>query len=92
MVPVRLPLYQTPAVVDWRAVWYAHVAPHLPQEARVSVKGLSNALQCEAREYLTSFKNHLTYGRSTLYARPLRAVDGLSTAGGRVDRRSTPCR
>ena len=69
---------KTPAFVEWRRVWETQVAPHLPKGARVSVKGLSNALQCEAREYLTSFKNHLKYGLIALYARTLRAVDGLS--------------
>lgn len=69
---------KTPAVVEWRRVWETQVAPHLPKVARVSIKGLGNALQCEAREYLTSFKNHLKYGLIALYARPLRAVDGLS--------------
>ena len=64
--------------VEWRALWDASVAPVLPEATRVSVKGLSNAKQYEFNQYCVAFKNHLKYGLIALYARTLRAVDGLS--------------
>ena len=64
--------------VEWRAKWDASVAPVLPEATRVSVKGLSNAKQYEFNQYCVAFKNHLKYGLIALYARTLRAVDGLS--------------
>ena len=39
----------TPPFVQWRDLWESTVARHLPQGGRVSVKGLGNALSCEAK-------------------------------------------
>ena len=83
---------KTPAFVEWRHVWETQVAPHLPKVARVSIKGLGNALSLRDEGV-----PHCVQEPPQVWAhRPLRpyVASGRRTlkAGGRDDSRSTSCR